>query len=188
MKYSQPDFYHFSEDSIFLAKVAARYIQMGKVLDLCAGAGVVGIELYQLLLKQNITIDFLEIQNEYEKHLRTNLKNYQMDQIATTYFSDFSKHIIKEKYDYVVCNPPFYDEDKGRLPENNQRKICRFIQKEDFFHLIKYIEQSLRNDGIAFLLLEKDQWDKPFEHTRFKVIDEIPFDKVKSVFLLGLNI
>ena len=67
-QYAQPGEYHFSMDSIHLAESVAKHLQSRedlaslRVLDLCAGCGVIGIELswYLPLLKK---IDFVEIQD-----------------------------------------------------------------------------------------------------------------------------
>ncbi|HAU1291084.1 TPA: SAM-dependent methyltransferase, partial [Legionella pneumophila] len=68
--YKQPDEYHFSLDSIHLAKFVAKqlkpYRDLGslRVLDLCAGCGIIGIEL-SWHLQAIRQIDFIEIQDIY---------------------------------------------------------------------------------------------------------------------------
>ena len=49
--YQQPNEYHFSHDSVFLARKAFEYVQSNytsydQVLDLCAGCGVVGLDFF----------------------------------------------------------------------------------------------------------------------------------------------
>ncbi len=77
-QYSQPDDYHFSMDSIHLAETVAQHLQSRedlsrlRVLDLCAGCGVVGIELswYLSSLRQ---IDFVEVQDIYTSYFYQNV-------------------------------------------------------------------------------------------------------------------
>jgi tRNA1(Val) A37 N6-methylase TrmN6 len=56
--YSQPEDYHFSHDSVFLAQKVSEIIQkeelrLKSVLDLCSGCGIVGMDLLYYL-QQNI--------------------------------------------------------------------------------------------------------------------------------------
>ena len=79
--YSQPPEYRFSLDSIFLAQRVAdwlflRQAQPEKIADLCAGCGVVGLELlFHLNRRDGLSptlIDFFEIQDEYRPHFEKN--------------------------------------------------------------------------------------------------------------------
>lgn len=78
--YKQPDEYHFSLDSIHLAKFVAKqlkpYRDLGslRVLDLCAGCGVIGIEL-SWHLQAIRQIDFIEIQDIYTEYFYQNISN-----------------------------------------------------------------------------------------------------------------
>lgn len=76
--YKQPDEYHFSLDSVQLAQFVATELQSHsalsslRILDLCAGCGVVGMELSWHLpaIRQ---IDFIEVQDIYTDYFHQNL-------------------------------------------------------------------------------------------------------------------
>ncbi|MBF0359564.1 MAG: hypothetical protein HQK49_01040 [Oligoflexia bacterium] len=93
MNYSQPEFYHFCEDSILLAEYASNQIVQlylnspflnFDILDVCAGCGVVGIEtLIKVHSKLStisplstplFTLDFIELQSDFYTHIQQNLK------------------------------------------------------------------------------------------------------------------
>jgi len=72
-EYSQPDEYHFSHDSVFLARRVFEFLRDKNIdpktaLDLCAGSGVIGLDLMFHLRsggKQRPQVfDFLEVQEQ----------------------------------------------------------------------------------------------------------------------------
>ena len=82
LDYSQPNFYHFSEDSIRLADYVVSKIEEKNLsenqrslncLDLCAGCGVIGLEV---VLKGSFAgaINFCEINRDYSSFLIENQK------------------------------------------------------------------------------------------------------------------
>lgn len=76
--YQQPDEYHFSLDSIYLARFVATQLKSHtdldslRILDLCAGCGVIGIEL-SWHLRAIRQIDFIEIQDIYTDYFYQNV-------------------------------------------------------------------------------------------------------------------
>jgi tRNA1(Val) A37 N6-methylase TrmN6 len=93
-EYSQPEEYHFSIDSIeapwevaqsLKARIAegeltAKDLEHWKVLDLCAGCGVMGFEL-NFHLPELRHIEFVEVQEIYQKHFERN-KNLALAKAA----------------------------------------------------------------------------------------------------------
>ena len=81
LDYKQPEFYHFSRDSIELAHYAAKYFYNKKnlsVLDLGCGSGVVGIEFCLHHVSVG-SIDFIEKQRE--KITKNMLRNLIMNML-----------------------------------------------------------------------------------------------------------
>jgi tRNA1(Val) A37 N6-methylase TrmN6 len=93
-EYSQPEEYHFSIDSIEMpwevvtslkarlaeGELAAADLKEWKVLDLCAGCGVLGFEL-NFHLPDLCHIDFVEVQEIYQNHFEHN-KNLALAKVA----------------------------------------------------------------------------------------------------------
>lgn len=168
--YSQPESYHFSHDSIFLAReIFERYQQTlstdVKILDLCAGCGIVGLDLLFHQLNENKKfngeMDFLEVQEIYQSHFITNLKTLQ------NYFPENSLKVnwiqnnyaeIKnnKKYDLIISNPPYFLTGRGVLSPDEFKNRCRFFMDAEWQAMIEFIELSLKPQGQAYFLVRDD--------------------------------
>jgi len=96
LKYSQPPYYHFSSPSIKLVDFAQKFYDFStndRVIDIFAGCGVIGLELFEKL-KLDMAIDFCEIQPESVHYLKKNivtsgLKSYQVYESSYKELSSF---------------------------------------------------------------------------------------------------
>jgi tRNA1(Val) A37 N6-methylase TrmN6 len=132
------------------------------VLDLCAGCGVVGLDflfhLEQAKAQLPDRIDFLEVQNIYQSHFIKNisefetLKRYQF--LLMNYADVFKNSSFQNKYDLILCNPPYFFPDRGVLSDSNFKNRCRFFLDADFEKLIQAIEYLLKPHGKAYVLLK----------------------------------
>ena len=157
IKYSQPDFYHFNEDSILLVKETISFfkpfLSFKNVLDLCAGCGVVGIEL-SLSIKSD-SLDFIELQEDFVVHLKENILNYNISN-TNIYNLDFLNCNVDKKYDLILMNPPYFDSEANRLGPNPNKNKCRLITKLKAQKLIKKIELSLLDQGHLCIVIPKN--------------------------------
>jgi tRNA1Val (adenine37-N6)-methyltransferase len=156
-KYSQPDFYRFNEDSINLVKwIQSTGIKPKRILDLGAGSGVLGIELALLLNPQELT--FVEVQKEFQTHLETNCRCFLSNSVAHSIiiksFLDFKSD---QKFDLIVCNPPYYLPGNGELPQDPKRAIARTFLIDSWPILLKTISDSMSAEGKGFIVLKEDQ-------------------------------
>ena len=96
--------YCYNSDSIFLYDFISSFNPSGKVLDVGAGCGVVGllvardhkkVEL-EAVEKQDVFVEYATI------NARVNNINYKIHK------SDFLDLDENTKYDYIISNPPFY--------------------------------------------------------------------------------
>jgi tRNA1Val (adenine37-N6)-methyltransferase len=169
--YSQPAEYHFSHDSVFLAQFVFEYIQqnnnteINSVADLCAGCGVIGLDLLCHMNKNKMTeptsIDFIEVQEIYQKHFTENTAELKKLIQTSTVLNFVNKNYesisdqlgFKSKYDLIACNPPYFNKNQGKLSPSDFKNRCRFFMDSDFFNLMKSIQFSLALKGNAFILL-----------------------------------
>lgn len=159
--YYQPEDYRFSLDSVFLAQIVARSLESHpnigdlKVLDLCAGCGVVGLELqfHQKSLKK---IDFLEVQEVYKSYFEKNVQQAQIEGSEFNFLLMNYDRLLKkdyhEVYDIIVSNPPYFFQGEGLLSPNDFKNRCRFFIDSDFKKMIKAILNSLKPSGKAYIL------------------------------------
>jgi len=161
-EYFQPDEYHYSLDSVILAhKVAEHYeayphLEALKVLDLCAGCGVVGLEFFCHLNNVRF-IDFLEIQENYIPYFKKNLE--LINPHATDFhFLNLNYEALvaseyKNKYDLIISNPPYFLKGEGILSPSEFKNRCRFFMDSSLEKLIEAILFSLKPKGVAYLLV-----------------------------------
>ncbi|MCO4792124.1 MAG: methyltransferase [Bacteriovoracaceae bacterium] len=156
--YSQPDEYHFSEDSIFLVNQVisdSSEDEFNSVVDIGAGCGIVGLEFINKFEGTVKNLTLLEPQSVYISHLNKNIQNHLSDtkvKIRNEKIQD-----IKLNVDLILCNPPYYDSGKGRIPENLVVKKSKFSEELSPRDLIKGVEKILSPGGRAYILLGKNK-------------------------------
>ena len=166
-EYYQPDFYHFCENTIKLADEASKLLSSMKdfpdvrVLDLCSGCGVVGMEILARLSRP-VRVDFLELQVEFNQYFKRNLSMFPKEYVSNMKlingnFTD--KNLLAEmkgRYDLVVSNPPFYLSDKARLGTNEKKNICRFFIRGLPPQFWEFCFMALKDDGNCLVLTKDD--------------------------------
>jgi len=202
--YSQPDEYHLSHDSVFLARRVFEYLQQHEPgltnltsLDLCAGGGVVGLDLLfhlQSLKADFVNIshfDFLEIQGVYLSHFKRNVDalkekfpamSTQTQFIQANYAELIRQDYSENKYDLIVCNPPYFRPGQGLLSLSDFKNRCRFFIDSDFKSLIQAIAQSLKPKGKAFVLIKSlDKHGINIDHEIESFQTDLTFQKLAPV-------
>ncbi len=168
-EYSQPDEYRFSHDSVFLARrifeiTANRIKPEWKILDLCAGSGIVGLDfLFHCRSESGLLpakVDFLELQTDYKGHFEINVRRLDLPMVQVRLlqmnYADLVNHDwAKGHYDLILCNPPYFDLGSGKLSENEFKNRCRFFLDADKQQLIKSIRYSLALQGEAYVLMRE---------------------------------
>lgn len=183
-KYSQPDEYRFSHDSVFLARRVFEILNEEnlsdlKALDLCSGCGIVGLDfLFHLKTAGKLVptkMDFLEVQEVYQKHFELNceslgalktelrfcLKNYE-----TLCHPD--QH---NKYDLILSNPPYFDSSEGSLSPSEFKNRCRFFLDASIASYFSGIQNSLTDKGRAFILSRRAI--EPIEGLKVQILEKI---------------
>ena len=169
--YSQPTDYHFSHDSVFLAQFVFDWLQKNpnqeanQIADLCAGCGIIGMDLLFHLNENKIKLpsltDFIELQNVYENYFKKNKieleqilnQKTELNFINANYADLTTNENFKSKYNLIVCNPPYFKIGQGKLSPSEFKNRCRFYIDSDFMNLLKFIKYSLVQTGVAFILL-----------------------------------
>ncbi|MGZ3774348.1 MAG: methyltransferase [Pseudobdellovibrionaceae bacterium] len=205
--YSQPEAYHFSHDSVFLARQVFELYKEHNVsslrcLDLCAGCGVVGLD-FIFHCKKTFPVtpakfDFLEVQEIYSNHFKENVKrlgpvdsqlnfinqNYDALLLPEIQKSEFQKTTNpKTLYDLIVCNPPYFRTGQGKMSPSDFKNRCRFFIDSDFVTLLKAIEVSLHINGSAYILLRnlEDHGWNAFEEAQKILSPQMKIEKIGDI-------
>ncbi len=96
--------YCYNSDSIFLYDFINSFKPKGRVLDVGAGCGIVGL----LVARDNkkVELEAVEKQEAFVFFAKTNARVNKID--YKLYESDFLELEESQKYEYIISNPPFY--------------------------------------------------------------------------------
>lgn len=101
----QPDQgYCYNSDSLFLYDFISSFKPKGRVLDVGAGCGIVGL----LVARDNekVSLEAVEKQSLFVEYATINARVNKIEyKIIEGNFLDLNED---EKYDYIISNPPFY--------------------------------------------------------------------------------
>ncbi|MDX1302307.1 50S ribosomal protein L3 N(5)-glutamine methyltransferase [Photobacterium sp.] len=87
-----------------------------RIMDLCTGSGCIGIACaYEF---PNAEVDLVDISTDALDVAEQNIQDHGLEQQVTPLRSDLLRDVPKDKYDLIVTNPPYVDqEDMESLPE-----------------------------------------------------------------------
>ena len=169
MDYQQPDFYHFNQDSIWLANwVATNHKRpIYSLLDLCAGSGVIGIEIAQK--RQEIKhLILLEMQTAFGPSLAFNLQHFLAPHVKREVYWESLGHFLqnphKNSYDCIVVNPPYYSVESSRLSPILERRLCRHFLVDGLDVLIELFLKLKNDNNNIYMVYDEGQIQK----SRFK--------------------
>jgi tRNA1Val (adenine37-N6)-methyltransferase len=102
--------YRYNSDSIFLYGFISQFEPRGRMLDVGAGSGVLGL----LVARDHPRVD-LEAVEKQEVFVHYASKNAEVNNIKySVHHSDFLDYDDREGFEYIVSNPPFYHEGASR--------------------------------------------------------------------------
>lgn len=147
------DLYKFTSDSIKLAKFCT-IPHNAKVLDMCAGSGVVGIYAYSI--KKFNKLYFNEIQPKLCELINKNIKHNHLEDVAKIICKDLNllnKQDTEGLVDIVLCNPPYFKCNQGGIKLDESVAICRHEIKTNLQQIIVKTKELLKYKGKMYLVL-----------------------------------
>ncbi|GAA4963082.1 tRNA1(Val) (adenine(37)-N6)-methyltransferase [Algibacter aquimarinus] len=121
------------------------------ILDIGAGTGIISLILAQRSNAQ--LIDGIEIEDKaYEQCVDNFEQSLWSDRLFCyhTSLEEFANE-IEDKYDLIICNPPFYSE--NFKTESIQRDLARFQDAMPFEHLVESVSKLLTTEGIFSVII-----------------------------------
>lgn len=161
--------YCYNSDSILLYGFISRFSPRGKLLDVGAGSGIVGLLIGRDF--QDVRLEAVEKQPLYVEFAR---RNAQINGIGyTLHEGDFLDHTPHGSYDWIVSNPPFYHEGSSRS-ENPILHQARYNLHLPITPFVTKISKLLKANGEAVICYDARQFAQlcsAFESTGLRVVD-----------------
>ena len=134
------------------------------ILDMCCGSGCIGISIKKLLGKDAI-VTLCDVSSKALNVAKRNSKGLNIDIIKSDMFQDLN---IKEKFDIILCNPPY-------ISQKEYKELSLSVKKYD-----PKIALVGGQDGLEFYrILAND--GKKFLTTKGQIVMEIGYNEQESV-------
>ena len=146
-----PNEYCFTSDATKLGNFV-KSKRDDKVVDLCAGSGIVGIVVH---LNNKSHITFVELQEHMADMCERTIALNKFDKmkVVNAKLQGIHKVIGLEEYDVVVCNPPYGRANKNDLlNEKESIAICRHQITVTIDEIIEEASKLLRFGGSLYLV------------------------------------
>ena len=146
--------YAYNSDSIFLYDFISQFKPKGRLLDVGCGVGIISLLLSRDFDIECSIIDKQEIMLSYAKH------NFKLNNLnVTAHLGDFITQLEEEKFDFIVSNPPFYDENVTQS-ENSHLNIARYAQHLPIIDFVKKVKKHLNPRGRFIFCYDAKQIDR----------------------------
>ncbi len=120
-----------------------------KILEVGTGTGLISLMLAQR--NPNAKITALDLNEDAVKLAQENFKNSPFSERLQVFHQDFKIFESQKKYDFVVCNPPFFEEN------NSVKDILARQQVElTFRNLIEKASKILSSEGIFSVIIPSE--------------------------------
>ena len=152
--YQNSNCFKFSVDSILLAEFI-KVKDNQTILDLCSG----NIPIPLILTSKNKTLEItaVELQKEIYELGQKSIKENKLNNINLIN-ADVTQLNIDEKFDIIVCNPPYFKvNEHSELNENEIKRIARHEVKIKLSDIINCAYNHLKEKGTFYLVHRTDR-------------------------------
>ncbi len=165
--YQYKDGFRYTSDTLFLYDFISSFGAKGRVLDIGAGCGILG-----LLLARDFKIELTAIEIQ-SKSYELSIKNANENGIEATIVNGDILDCQIDGFDFIVSNPPFY-------PDSVQKSSCSKLQSARYsgsmpLHLfLSECKRKLKANGELFFCFDAKRTDEIFaefaKHKGFRII------------------
>ena len=146
-----------------------------KILEVGTGTGLISLMLAQR--NPNAEITALDLNEDAVKLAQENFKNSPFSERLQVFHQDFKTFTSQKEYDFVVCNPPFFEEN------NSVKDILARQQVElTFRNLIEKASKILSSEGIFSVIIPSESAQE-FEN----LAEDFDLYLVRKVNIFGIE-
>ena len=146
--------YAYNSDSIFLYDFISHFKPKGKLLDVGCGVGIISLLLTRDFNIETSIIDKQKSMLSYARH------NFSINNLEVEgYLGDFLEFEVENKFDFIISNPPFYDENVIQS-SNEHLNIARYAQHLPIDGFIERVKRLLRPRGRFIFCYDAKQVDR----------------------------
>jgi len=162
----QPTFgYCYNSDSIFLYQFISTFHPKGALLDVGCGVGIISLLLTRDFPIKTTIIDKQQKMLDYAKH------NYLINGFEVkSNLGDFTAFQTDDRYDYIVSNPPFYDENVQQSKDTHLN-IARYAHHLPIESFIRRVKTFLKPKGWFIFCYDAKQVDILLHHLKLNGIN-----------------
>lgn len=129
----------------------------GKVLDIGTGSGLIALMAAQR--SPGIQVTGIDIVGEAVEQARENVAASPFQSRVEVRLQSLQElAATSERFDAIVCNPPFFEE--SLLPPEANRSLARHVQSLSFESLVTGTATLLREDGSFSTILPMSAFDR----------------------------
>lgn len=168
--YQDKEMFNYSVDTIMLGNFATMNGSVKRVLDIGTNNGALSLFISER--KEDLEIDAVEIQTKAIKIAKKNIKLNKKTNInlINKDFNDFYKEHAKnqeQKYDLIVCNPPFYKVDASQKRKGSEELyIATHEVKLNLEQIIMGCAKIIKQKGYLSLVMPTERLIDIFELSR----------------------
>ena len=130
-------------------KITTMQLPVVTCLDIGTGTGLLSLILAQK--NPNTTIDAVEIEENAYQQAKENFSNSQWNKRLKIFHSDVKNFVSPQKYDLIICNPPFYENEL--LSKEKNKNIAKHNEALTLKNLITIIKTHMNAAGYFAVLL-----------------------------------
>jgi len=134
--------YCYNSDSMFLYDFISRFNPKGRVLDVGAGSGVVGLLVARDFAK--VDLESVEKQSAFVQYATQNARVNKIP--CKIHHTDFLDFYDERGFEYIISNPPFYH-DGVEKSSDEMRHTARYNLHLPLSRFFKKVSQLLRPKG-----------------------------------------
>ncbi len=172
-------FFTSKEIASFMSSLISVEGDIYKLLDSCAGLGMLSISTILFLVSKGVKkihLDAYEIDIDTAKKLQDNLENLKkllnIDLSFKVFIEDFLLKETNEEYDITVINPPYFKLSKDSKYRTNKNGLIKKSPNIYASFILKSINQLKKNGQLIFITPRSFTNGSNFEEFRNKLIND----------------